>query len=220
MKRILLILLFVSLAGFMYAQDEEISKDVKGTLYKVDGTTIFGDFIVNFREGYVPPRDEFGGNMVSLDGEASLSVVYYYPYKKRFKYKTIKAKDVVKLEISETEVYDVVNCKPGPVDLSEAIDPGYMMKSPKPRFVLRVFQSEKISVYKSKNDFFIFKPGEKAAVSVRDFSIKKKLAKMTSDCQVVSDKVANGEYKGIGKLGEEVREQVIQLATDYTNCAN
>jgi hypothetical protein len=220
MKKIIYFLCFLSLSTLMFAQEDgKIADDIKGTLYLKDKTVITGDFITKFRDGYVPPREEFN-NMVSLDGESSQHIVYYYPFKKRFKYKTIKAKDAATFEVGENEIYDVINYKPGPLSLADALDPGYMMKSPKPRFVLRVFKSEKIGVYKSGKDYIVYKEGEKAGISVLDLSAKKKLAKMVADCPSVSEKMTNDEYK-VNKMNSESQsfDPVIQFAKDYTDCS-
>ena len=86
MKKLYFFIILLGLSNLIFAQDSEVSTDVKGTLYLLDGTSITGDFIVKFRDGYVPPKDEFG-NVVNLDaGKEAEKIVYYYPYKKRFKY--------------------------------------------------------------------------------------------------------------------------------------
>jgi len=219
MKNIFFTIFLLGISIALFSQEEgKIEDDVKGTLYLNDSTVITGDFITKFRDGYVPPREEFS-NMVSLNAEASQQIVYYYPHKKRFKYKTIKAKNASRFELDENEIYDVINYKPGPLSLSDALDPGYLMKSPSPRFILRVYKSEKIGVYKAGNDYIVYKIGEKAGISVLDMSAKKKLAKMVADCPSVSEKMTNDVY-GVNKMNTETKnfDQVIQFAKDYTEC--
>ena len=84
------------------------------------------------------------------------------------------------------------------------------MAGPKPRFILRVYKSDKMGVYKAGKDYIVYKTGEKAGMSAADLNSKKKLAKLVADCPSVSQKMLDEQYKGW--------EQIVQFAKDYTDC--
>lgn len=202
------IVLFVAFSMNLNAQDETVSSTFKGTLFMVDGTTIEGEFIGGFREGYVPEAPEFA-NVADLDaGKESKQIIYRYPFKKRFKYKKIKAKDVTKLVIDENEIYDVINYKPGAI--AGSLDVNKMVASANEKFVKRLYRSEYIGVYKSAEEYIFYKEGEKSGLASSTLGFKKKLAKLTGDCPELSEKMLNDEYQGI--------DQYIEFAREYTEC--
>ncbi|HPR30637.1 MAG TPA: tetratricopeptide repeat protein [Prolixibacteraceae bacterium] len=210
-------LLGLSIFRFSAKSNDE---DVRGTLYLSDGKTLTGDFLVKFRDGCLEPAGGTG-NIISLDGDITQQIEHYYPINKRFKYDIIKTNDIIKFEIDDNEIYDVINFKYGPQSLADALDPGYLIKGAKLRFALRYFMTDKLKVYKSGDDYIIYKEGEKTGISINDINIKKKLAEMVIDCTTVSEKMLNGEYEGIGKFSKEPPiDQIIQFVKDYSTCRN
>lgn len=192
----------------MVAQNEEDLSQFQGTLYLNDGTTVEGKFIGKFRDGFVPKSDDYG-NTINLDaGKEAQKIVHFYPYKKRFKYQTYKAKDAQKFVISENEIYDVINYKPGAI--STSLDLGKMASAASEHFVKRIYKSEVIGIYKSSEEYIFYKEGEKAGLATSTLGFQKKLAKLTSDCPEISEKISNKEYKGI--------DQFIEFAKEYTSC--
>lgn len=204
MKNLIITVFFSLLTLCLFA--EERPNYVRGILYFIDGNKIEGEFIVNFRDGV--ETNHFGDKIIDRLA-ASSQIIHKYPNKKRFKYKTYKTKDLVKFEIDENEIYDVVSYKEAMVT-DGALGTDDLLKGPKPYFVKRLFLSDKIGVYKSYSEIIVFKTGEKAGVSTSNLSAKKKLVKLTADCPEVSKKMENAEYKG--------QEQIVQFAKDYTNC--
>lgn len=204
MKNLLFTVIFLIITLCLFA--EERPNNVKGTLYFNNGTTIEGEFIINFRDGV--DTDQFGDKIVNRL-LASSKITHVFPYKKRFKYKTYNTKDLAKFVIDENEIYDVVFYKEA-MGTDGALGTDDLLKGPKPYFIKRLFLSEKMGVYKSYAEIIVLKTGEKAGVSINNLLAKKKLVKLTADCPDVSNKMDNWEYKG--------QDQIVQFAKDYTNC--
>ena len=177
------------------AQDEENRRrqNVTGILTLKDGQKIEGAFRFDYRqteEGRIASERLIG------DLDAGKYLFHYYKDEKgKDKIKKYGVKEVATFYINDNEIYESVTYKRG---------------NTTQKFLLQLAVTEKARLYFYGGEYILMKPGSEDAIIGKTLDTAT-LAKFTSDCPEISQKIANNGY------GNNTNSY-IQLVKDYTKC--
>ena len=187
--------------------------EVEGILTLKNGTKIDGNFKFDYRqtrEGKVAPE----GSIADLDAG---KIIFHISKDNKGKDKVKKygVKDVATFYINDGEIYESVTYKSGnrfkSAIAGNSLDVGKLLVGNKAqRFLLQLAVTDKARLYFYEGEYLLMKPDSEDAIAGKTLDTAE-LAKFTSDCPIISQKVANNEYNNGGN-------SYIQLVEDYTKC--
>ncbi len=185
-----------------------------------------------FRDGYVITKSndtirgkvllkgadsDTNGNVVSLNIDSGLGKsvkMTIVNAKGKEKSKYFDAKKNKQLVIGD-QIFDAVKFKEGAMASGSEVDLSKMaLGGATPKFVLRIYKSEHMSLYKHGKEIVIKKATDDKGYSTSTtgftLSFKKKLSKLVSDCKELSQRAMDKEF-------ENTVESLMTFANEYTN---